>query len=442
MRRIFLRLAACCGLAASVVALAQTAPEADAGGAIDVALARLERGARPLMGARIAMVPVVASEEADKPLATAVGARIVERLRADGFTVLDAGVVQELQDAERCNVKGARPNVTIEMLACAYVDVQAFISAEIRREAATGERTLTLRVAEARAEKPLAEASVVIPAGATLPAPEGAKPSAPSALAEPAVTIDPGLFVQRRRPDGTYSPPERWKGERLKRGDRFQLYIRPVKAGHLCVVAYESDGGMRRFFPLEADAKLENAKVQEGAWVKIPAREGNYWYPLGDPPGTDTYFVVAERDPDMIPRLLPVRSVAAERTLVEKPAGSGKEAPPKAGSATEAGAKGTDGRLARSNDLFEGETRRLRIPDLVHDLVALVDSTRDETRLRSALASIRAGEDLPVVPRKAAPEVLGSDADVVSPDGTTTPFKLHRVAGSVRVVESFAITYD
>jgi hypothetical protein len=449
-------------LSGAGVAPAQNAPTpAEVGPAVDAAVATLERelaaGKR-----RVAILPVRASEK-DQALARAVADRIVTRLRAAGAEVLDPSFYEVLREAERQRPNGPLNVSAVRLVsACLSVDavvagelkVDAFVSGEVHR-AEEGGGDLTLRLIDARDRsdaKILANACTRFLAPKEVPA--AAEPAAGHPDAPADVKVRRRVFVERHLAGGAYAPPESWDEKPLEKGDRMMFYVRPLTSGYLCVIAHLSDGSMRRLFPPDAEATVESARVEADRAVRLPAEE-NKWWPLVDPVGTDTYFVVAEREPRMMARLVKITTGhAAAAAAAPAPAGAapGKPAPedpPLADGAAKTGYKVAEAAAEEAEEIRE--KRRLRAermaggvrrePTDVEDaLLAEATSFREEFRLRQVFRSIRAGDPLPDAARlrMIVDPVDGGPAPGLSGEGGQ-PLTLKQVEGVLHVVESFSI---
>jgi hypothetical protein len=397
--------------------------------AVDEAAAALAAEVPREPGARVAILPL-RSAEADRRLAAHAAARAAERLRAAKVDALDAGFAEALLEAERRRPNGPQ-DATPERLAGTYLRVVAVVAGEIAD--GEGGPALTLRLVDARSEKALAWVRVPFSRD---DAPLAPAPLAPLVFgAGPAVVVERDVFVERSLGEKRFARPERWSGGALKIGDHILLHVRPLADCFLTVIVYQSDGTLRRLYPAKAQATVDDARVNAQDLVKLPQKPGNFWFPLGEPPGTDTYYIVAEREPALTPRLLKLET-SLERAPRPPASGGGTETASPPPAPKPAPRKESE----RMRDIWDEEASRES--DVLDELASSARASREEQALRRACRSISAGDPLPEgekALRKLEEPEPGGSVEIAGSEGTL-PLDLGRVEGAVRVVERFAIT--
>ena len=410
---------------------AAPAARAAVGTAVDAAIRAIERVipyGRPF---RVAVVAVKGPGEGESGLGHYVVFRATEQLVAKGVEVLDPGFVQALGEADRAR-RGGPTGEPPERLAAIYLQIDAALSGAIHDVGDAYE--LTLRLAEARSGKILETGTARFAKDDETRALVGEKPAAASPLPvhTPALALERQVFVERRNPQGGFEKPGPWDGSPLATGDRIQILIRPAEACSLCVVVFQSDGTMQVLYPEKGSSAEGRPRVGAGEVVKLPPRKGDFWYPLEPPAGTETFYIVAERQPVRTARV--VDRCAEATKLAEKAAAEEKRA---------AALTDAEARAQASKTVSEcWQRERLLRAELRADLEGGAREVAYDFRLRQAFASIAAGEPLPdeVRLRNLGAPTPGGPVEVVWEDGPL-PLATGRVEGSGRVIESFEIVH-
>jgi hypothetical protein len=263
----------------------------------------------------VALAPVTGPGEGESGLGRYVVSRALDRLAQAGVAVVDPISLPALLDADRRRAKGSL-GVPPERLAELYLGCRGTIGGQVFDRG--GAYELSLRLCDARGIGIASKVERVRKDAAT-----SALLGAPEA---PPVALGKGLELflapvpQRQDGHGGFLPPAPEYGSpSLLIGDKFQLRIRPSETCYVAVISVQSDGAVQRFFPEGADAKREDARVPAMKELKLPPREGDLWYQLEAPAGTDLYYVVAEREPTLIDALL---RIEARPAAPRPPAGS------------------------------------------------------------------------------------------------------------------------
>lgn len=430
---LFLAVALGGGVGMGVGAAPARADDKPAEGAlaasVDGALAALERAVPFGQRFRIAIAPIVGPGEGEGGLGDYVATRATSRLVGRGVEVIDRGYMQALREADHAR-KGGPTGETIERLAALYLQADAAISGSVLDVGDSFE--LGLRLADTRAGKVLATASARIEktgaANALAPTP-GAAPALPAELA-----IERAIIVKRRGPDGGFVAPVAWDGSKLDQGDMIQVRVRPAEACHLCIVAFMSSGKVKVLYPEEGQPGGAGVKVAAAELVKLPPREGDYWYPLIAPEGVETFFIIAEREAVKTPSA--EKKTAQIQKLHEETVAAKKQADALA----DARAKREAAR--RASDLWDLEKHQ--VADFMAELDGAAGAFAYDFHVRQAFESLARGDPPPDPVRArdlgAPVAVAGGPVDVTW-DGGQLALPTGRVAGSGRVVQSFAIAH-
>jgi hypothetical protein len=416
-------------LASLLLAAAAPARAADGDGplavAVDGAVGSLERAVPFGQPFRVAIAPIVGPGEAETGLGEYIAGRAASRLVARGIEVVDRSYVQALRDADRAR-PGGPTGESPEKLAALYLRADAVISGTVLDVGDAFE--LGLRLSDARAGKVLVMGSARLEKGEATLALVGAHP-APSALAAP-LAIERAVFVKRKTADG-YAEPTIWDGKPLAREDLIQIRIRPAEACFLCVAVFQASGRMKILLPEDA-TETGRVKASAGALVKLPPREGNFWYPFSDPGGVESFFVIAEREAVKTAR---AEAKGAEIGKLEEERLAAKA---KAESLADAREKSeADRRMSELWQLEQGSVKELRA-----ELEGAVNDFVFDFRVRQAFDALAHGDAPPdeVRLRDLGKPIEGGPVDIVW-EGGKIGLPTGRVEGSGRIVESFAIAH-
>jgi hypothetical protein len=102
----------------------------------------------------------------------------------------------------------------------------------------------------------------------------------------------------------------------FRKGECFAIDFEANRAGYLYVLAKQSSGNWRPLLPSPEMADEANM-VNPGEKIRVPSQ---YCFEIGDPPGTETLFVVLSRDPGDVYQLHQGIKGIAEPAPAAKPA--------------------------------------------------------------------------------------------------------------------------
>lgn len=417
---------------------------------VDAAIEQLGRSI-PVGGKqlKLAIIPINGPGEAEGGLGRYVAARALDSFVNRGVDTLDRHYVETLRQADKQRKNGSQ-NLDDAKLVGIYLSCDYTLSGTIHDVGAALE--LKLKLTDTRSGSVAAASSATImksseteailggkpPAGA--PATSMAAPAAPVSMSTD-VAIERAFLIERRKKAGGYDTPRFWDGQTLSDGDHVALQVRALEDCHISVLVCQSDNTVQVLFP-EGDVTVASTKVKKGQVITLPAPQGgdSFWYPLGGPAGTETFYIIAEKQATQIANL--VREMEEIQKLAAK---SEKMAEPTASPTTsDAGEeKAREEARKRQQELWYLERMRAQRQEMEKSHTAFAN----DFKLRQAFKYIADGGEAPKDEKDLkernllAPVLSGNHIDVPWQGGSTSIATV-KVEGKGRIVESFAVAHE